>query len=249
MYTIKKLADIAMISTRTLRYYDEIGLLSPTSLTESGYRLYDDNAVELLQHILFYKTLGLPLNEIKHILFDKNFDSKGALLDHRSALLKEQERINTLIKTVNKSIQAMEGQLIMTDKEKFEGLKEAMIDENEKKYGKDLRKRYGDKVDTSNQKIRDMDQETFENLDHFTETLNNTFREAMLVGDVNGDLANKACEMHVKWIKHFWDTYSVEAHLGLVNMYVEDDKFKAYYDKIEKNLASFIKEAMTEYLK
>jgi len=249
MYTIKKLADIANISTRTLRYYDEIELFCPTALSESGYRLYDDNAVEMLQHILFYKTLGFQLNEIKNILYTKGFDSKSALMKHKAQLLKESKRIETLIDTVTKSIQAMEGQYIMTDQEKFNGFKEALIDDNEKKYGKEARELFGNQVDASNEKLRQMDQETMENLEAFTRDMNEKFKDAMKLKDLNSSLAKEACGMHVKWIKQYWNFYSKEAHLGLVSMYVEDERFRSYYDDIKNNLAYFIKDAMTEYLK
>ncbi len=249
MYTIKKLADIANISIRTLRYYDEIELHCPTALSESGYRLYDENAIDLFQHILFYKTLGLQLNEIKEILYTEEFDSRAALIKHKEQLLEENKRIETLIDTVTKSIQAMEGQYIMTDQEKFNGFKEALIEKNEKKYGKEARELFGNQVDASNEKIRQMDQETMENLETFTHEMNEKFKEAMMLKDPNSSLAKEACGMHEKWIKQYWDFYSKKAHLGLVTMYVEDERFKSYYDQIEKDLAYFIKAARTEYLK
>ena len=68
MKTVKDVSEIAGVSIRTLRHYDEIGLLKPTKLTEAGYRLYDDKALEKLQEIMFYRELEIPLSEIKTIL-------------------------------------------------------------------------------------------------------------------------------------------------------------------------------------
>jgi DNA-binding transcriptional MerR regulator len=91
MYTIRKLAAIANISTRTLRYYDEIGLLKPTSYMESGYRLYDEVAVDMLQQILLYKTMGMPLNEIHQVIYKIDFNLKEALLNHKHFLQEEEK--------------------------------------------------------------------------------------------------------------------------------------------------------------
>ncbi len=68
MKTVKQVSKQTGISVRTLHYYDEIGLLKPTTVTEAGYRLYDDKALEILQQILFFREFDLPLKEIKAIL-------------------------------------------------------------------------------------------------------------------------------------------------------------------------------------
>ena len=79
MMTVKKVSDLTGVSVRTLQYYDKIGLLSPTELTDAGYRLYDNTALERLQQILLFRELEFPLKEIKAILDSPNYDSKKAL--------------------------------------------------------------------------------------------------------------------------------------------------------------------------
>jgi len=79
MMTVKRVSDLTGVSVRTLQYYDKIGLLSPTELTDAGYRLYDDTALERLQQILLFCELEFPLKEIKAILGSPNFDRKRAL--------------------------------------------------------------------------------------------------------------------------------------------------------------------------
>lgn len=78
-YTVQKLSKLAGISTRTLRYYDEIGLLKPLKINSSGYRIYGQNEVNKLQQILFYRELGINLENIKNIINSPNFDSLSAL--------------------------------------------------------------------------------------------------------------------------------------------------------------------------
>lgn len=249
MYTIKKLATLAHISTRALRYYDEIDLLKPTSYTDSEYRLYDNDAVDRLQHILFYKAMGISLKTIKDILDGEDFNPEEALLHHKASLEKEKVRLETLIHTIDKTLSNMKGDYDMTDKEKFEGLKEKMISEHEEKYGEESRELYGDKVDASIKKIRGMSEKEMNDLDALAIEMQNAFIEAYEIGDPTTELSMKACDMHKEWLSHYWNFYSKEAHLGLVTMYVEDERFKTYYDKLKEGLSDFMLKAMKEYLK
>lgn len=97
MKTISQVAKLTGISVRALQYYDEIGLLKPDRLTDSGYRLYDDTALETLQQILFFKELGFPLKEIKEILQKPQYDKIAAFQKQKSLLLLKQKRIEKLI--------------------------------------------------------------------------------------------------------------------------------------------------------
>lgn len=86
MKTVKDVSKIAGVSIRTLRYYDEIGLLKPTELTEAGYRLYDNKALEKLQEIMFFRELEIPLMDIKEIMANPNQDKERALLTQKTLL-------------------------------------------------------------------------------------------------------------------------------------------------------------------
>lgn len=81
-YGIRELSEIAGVSARTLRYYDEIGLLKPLYVNEAGYRFYGKEELDMLQQILFYRERGLELKMIKQILYQKDFDIANALKDH-----------------------------------------------------------------------------------------------------------------------------------------------------------------------
>ena len=96
-YSIKKLSEIAGVSTRTLRYYDEIGLLKPARVSSSGYRIYGKKQVDILQQILFYKELGMSLDEIKEIIQNPNFDRINALKEHKIKLLEKRKQIDMLL--------------------------------------------------------------------------------------------------------------------------------------------------------
>lgn len=102
MRTISQVAELTGISTRTLQYYDEIGLLRPSELTESGYRLYDDEALQKLQQILFFKELGFKLKEIKEILQKPDFDKINAFKRQKELLLLKRNRTDRLIQLLSR---------------------------------------------------------------------------------------------------------------------------------------------------
>ena len=89
-YTVQKLGLMAGISTRTLRYYDEIGILKPARINSSGYRIYGQAEVDKLQQILFYRELGVSLENIKDIVNDPSFDCLKALGEHREKLIEKK---------------------------------------------------------------------------------------------------------------------------------------------------------------
>ena len=101
MRTISQVAELTGISTRTLQYYDEIGLLKPSELTGSGYRLYDDEALQKLQQILFFKELGFKLKEIKEILQKPDFDRIKAFKRQKELLLLKRNRTDRLIQLLS----------------------------------------------------------------------------------------------------------------------------------------------------
>lgn len=247
-YTINKLAKLAGVSTRTLRYYDELGLLSPARVSSNGYRIYGQKEIDRLQQILFYRELGVSLEEIRSILSSKDFDGLSALESHLSALLARREQMDLLVANVEKTIKAMKGEIIMNDQEKFEGFIQKLVDDNEQQYGEEARAKYGDeRVNRSNAKVLNMSREQYMELEKLTEDLNETLKAAFEQGDPAGELAQKACELHKRWLCFYWDDYSKEAHIGITQMYVDDLRFTAYYDKIAPGCAAFLRDAVAIY--
>lgn len=100
MKTVKDMSEITGVSIRTLRYYDEIGLLKPTELTEAGYRLYDNKALEKLQEIMFFRELEIPLTDIKKIMDNPNYDKEQVLLAQKSLLEQKRNRLNGIIELI-----------------------------------------------------------------------------------------------------------------------------------------------------
>ncbi|WP_097026901.1 MerR family transcriptional regulator [Clostridium peptidivorans] len=247
-YTVKKLSKIAGISTRTLRYYDEIGILKPARINSSGYRIYGQAEVDRLQQILFYRELGVSLESIKDIVTSPSFDGAKALREHREKLLEKRKQLDLLISNVDKTIALTEGRIIMSNKEKFEGFKQKMVDDNEKKYGKEIREKYGDDtINKSNAKLMNMSEEQYNEVTSLEEQVKAALAEAFKNGDPSSDIAQKAADLHKRWLTFYWSEYSKEAHAGLAQMYVDDERFTAYYDKEQPGTAEFLRDAIFIY--
>ena len=134
MKTVQEVSKLAGISIRTLHHYDAIGLLSPTSTTEAGYRLYDNNALERLQCILFFKELEFPLKDIKEILDSPNFERNKALEQQIELLTMKKEHLENLI-NLAKGIQTTGVNKIMD----FKAFDNKKMDE----YAKQAKESYG----------------------------------------------------------------------------------------------------------
>lgn len=247
-YTINKLAKLAGVSTRTLRYYDELGILKPARISSSGYRIYGQEQVDRLQQIMFYRELDMGLETIKEIINAKSFHVKEALKEHHEKLLARRKQLELLIANVEKTIEYQEGRIQMTDQEKFVGFKKNLVDENEKKFGKEVRAKYGDDtVNASNQKFMNMTKEQYEEFERLSQDILDTLEAAFATKDPAGELAQETAELHRKWLSYTWGSYSKEAHAGLAQMYVDDERFTAYYDKKQPGMAAFLRDAILIY--
>ena len=120
-YTVRKVAQMSGVSVRTLRFYDQEGLLKPAYSGANGYRYYEEPQLLMLQQVLFYRELGFELKKIKRILGRANFQKVAALRSHRKVLLKDVARTKKLIDTIDKTIAHLKGARTMNGEEMFEG--------------------------------------------------------------------------------------------------------------------------------
>ncbi len=249
-YSINELSKIAKISTRTLRYYHEIDLLKPKRINSSGYRIYGEEEVDKLQQILFYKSMGFKLEDIKNIINSPFFDVMAALDNHKKELLKRREEIDLLIENVEKTIKYKKGEIKMSDKEKFESFKKELVNKNEKEYGKEIREKYGsDKINESNKKILGLSEEEYTEFKKLEKEIIEKLKEAVEENNPAGKKAQEACELHKRWLEYSWNFYSKEAHRNLGEMYVADERFKKYYDEHKEGMAEFLRNALNIYTK
>lgn len=120
-YTVNKLAKLSGVSIRTLRFYDAIGLLKPAYYGDNHYRYYEDEQIMLLQQILFYRELGLSLNDIQRIISSDDFNKIDALISHKQILAQSLDRTKKLINTIDQTLAHLRGEISMRDEELFDG--------------------------------------------------------------------------------------------------------------------------------
>jgi DNA-binding transcriptional MerR regulator len=247
-YTVHALGKLAGVSTRTLRYYDEIGILKPARINSSGYRIYGQNEVDKLQQILFYRELDVPLETIKNMMASPTFDVKQALKEHHEKLLAKKEQLHLLIANVEKTMETIEGSGTMSNQEKFVGFKKKMIEDNEAKYGKEIREKYGEEmIDQSNAKLMNMSENDYRSMVEVEKTLFSTLQEALKEGNPAGEAGQKTAGLHKQWLSFTWPEYTKEAHAGLAEMYVADERFTSYYDKVQVGATAFLRDAILIY--
>lgn len=249
-YSIREVSKMAGVSTRTLRYYDEIGLLRPSRVNSSGYRIYGKEEINRLQQILFYREFEMPLEKIAEIMGSISYDREKALLEHREKLIAKKDQIELMLANLNESLRESKGEISMKDKDKFKGLKEKNLQVNEEKYGKEIREKYGeDVVEESNRKYKDQSQETYEKAEVLGAMIIEKLYAAMESEDPSSEAAQEVAELHKEWISIYWPVYDREAHRGLAQMYVDDERFKAYYDKEKEGAAEFLRDSINVFTK
>lgn len=249
-YLINELAKLASISTRTLRYYDQIGLLHPSITSPASYRYYGVEEVNRLQQIMFLKTLDIPLKNIKEILDQPEFNHLDQLKEHLEKLQLKKKQLNTIISTLAVTIEAIEKNVEMKDKDKFLGFKKTMLKDNDVLYKDEVEQKWGKGVYEQSRKAFEGMSET--EYQHFKVLGEKILSELKKAYDAQLDYMSipmqRVAKLHHEWIQMAWGRYDADAHYQLVEMYVVDERFKAYYDKIQDGLAELLKNAVQYYL-
>lgn len=245
-YSIRELAELAGVSARTLRYYDEIDLLKPLYVNEAGYRYYGEKEVTTLQQILFYRERGFELKSIQKIIYQSDFDIMNAMEEHLRELEEQRKHMEALIRTVKQTILSMKGEYHMSDQEKFEVFKERLVRENEEKYGTEIREKYGDEeMDAANRRLLDMTEEEEERFRSLGAVICNQLKEGVQAGiKPDSEKAKQIVILHKEWLSKTWKQYTAEAHKAIANGYICDERFKMYYDKEVPGCAQLLEKAV-----
>ena len=250
-YSIQELSRLSGVTTRALRWYDKIGLLKPAGRTEGGYRCYGPAEVDRLQDILYYRALGVELARVKEILDAPSYDRLTVLRGHLSALERERERIQGLIDSVRETIRTQERDEIMSDEKKFEAFKRQFVEEKERLYGAEAREKYGDaEVDASNAKTMGLTLEQYQEYERLGEEILDKLSAAVAAGaEPAGEAGKEVAGLHRRWLTVMGDKYDVRRHRGIAELYVQDERFTAYYDKERPGCARFLRDAVLCWVK
>ncbi len=242
-YTVNKLAKLSGVSVRTLHFYDEIGLLKPAYYGDNNYRYYEEDQLLILQQILFFREIGLPLNEIQRILSSNDFDKIEALISHKHTLEQNLDRTQTLIKTIDKTISHLRGTTTMRDIEMYDGFDPKKQQEYEK-YLIDRGTLTQHEIDASWENAKDWKKENWEKFQEECDEVNKA-----LVAAINANLKPSSTDVqslirkHHAWVKHFW-TPTRESYIGLGQMYLDHPDFRNFYNAYHPTLVEYLVEAM-----
>jgi MerR family transcriptional regulator, multidrug-efflux activator len=247
-YTVKAVADLAGISVRALHHYDHIGLLRPETVSEAGYRLYSERDLERLQQALFFRELGLRLDEIKEILDDPGFDRTRALASHRELLIERRERLDRLIASVDRTLAAMEEGTAMDYHAMFDGFDESKIREHMDTYRDEARERYGaEVVEESERRVNAMSRHDWEAISAESGEINQALADLMYERDpADPDVQEQVGRWFALINRNFYEC-TPEIFRNLGDLYVNDERFTAHYDRVHPGLAAFLRDAMHAY--
>jgi len=242
-YTVQQLADLAGVSVRTLHHYDEIGLLTPARLQGNEYRIYEEAELMRLQQILFFRELEFSLDDIKKIVSDPAFDMQAALRDHRRMIEAKQKRLSGLIGTIDTTLAKLSGTKEVSDEELFE----AFWEKHETEYVAEAEQRWGntDAYKQSKERTKHFTKEDYKRMAKDGDLFMQKFPPIMSKGPYSKD-AQELIAQHFEGLRTFYEP-TLELYRGLGTMYVEDDRFRAYYAKYHKDLPEFMRDAMHAY--
>lgn len=242
---IKDVSTLTGVSVRTLQHYDKIKLLSPKRNPQNDYREYTDEDLDLLQQILLFKACGFPLKEIKRMIYNPRFNRIKAYELQRKLLLHEKERIEKMLDTLDQSILSLEGDISMTNKDKFNGL-----DMTHNPYEDEARSLYGDEaVDKSNAFINS---KTKLEQEEIARSMDQLFKDLAKLREYAPDssvVQEAMASMYRFFNEHFGIHYSPEAFKGLGELYISDERFTKNIDRYGDGLAKFLSKAMSIYAK
>lgn len=231
--TVSETAQLFGLTVRTLHYWDEIGLLSPSARSSENARLYTAQDIEKVQHIVIYRAAGFTLKDIKHLLDDPTADLFSHLERQRAELLKKQNRIRTMLTALDRLAADPHGGTMNTDH----------IDpEWGRQYEAEAKERWGDTDDwkLSQEAQKAMTPEDKEAYAQKTQELENRLAQAVRQGvEPDSAEAQELAEEHRLLLSH-WFPVTHSKHALIAQSYTADPRFTAHYDAQEPGLTEWL---------
>lgn len=241
--SIGKVSRLAGVTVRTLHHYDEIGLLRPSERSAAEYRRYSDADLERLQQILFYRELGLALNEIASVLDDPETDAVAHLRRQHDLLNGRVRRLQTMVAAIEKAIEARQMGINLTPEERLE----VFGDFNPDDYAAEVEERWGksDAYRESRRRTRSYTRDDWKRLGDESKAIEQGLAAAMRDGEpAASPRAMGLAEAHRQQISRWFYECGHEMHRALADGYVNDPRFTAHYEKIATGLAQYVRDAV-----
>ena len=240
LLTVGQVAERFDVTVRTLHHYDEIGLLVPSDRSAAGYRLYTEDDLVRLQHVVVYRRLGFALEEVA-LLLEQPESVEQHLRRQRAAVLHRLDELHDLVTALDRALErAMNNQPASP-----EDLKQ-LVGEGFEDAQAEAEQRWGDTTAwrQSQQRTKDYTKADWEEVKAESDRTHQAFTDAIDAGEPpTSELAMDAAELHRASMQRFYDC-SYEMHRGLADMYTSDPRFTATYDEIRPGMAQYVREAI-----
>ncbi|MDD7919959.1 MerR family transcriptional regulator [Actinomycetospora callitridis] len=242
-WTVGQVAERSGVTVRTLHHYDEIGLLRPSRRSASGYRLYTDEDLVRLQHVVVYRRLGFSLEEVAVLLDDPEADVAGHLRRQRAAVMSRLDELGELVTAIDRALEAEVSGIQLTPAEQRELFGEGYKEE----YQEEARERWGD-TDAwrqSQQRTSQYTKADWQAMKAEMDDIHGRFVVALQAGEpADGPAAVDAAEAHRQHITRWFYDCPAEMHACISDMYVSDPRFTKTYEDIAPGLAQYVRDAV-----
>lgn len=242
-YSVGQVAAFAGVTVRTLHHYDEIGLLVPGGRSHAGHRRYDDADLDRLQQILFYRELGFPLEEVAALLDDPDADPRAHLRRQHELLTARIEKLTKMAAAVEHAMEARTMGIDLTPEERFE----VFGDKDPERYAEEAEARWGgtEAYAESQRRAARYTKDDWKRIQAEVDAWSERYAALMAAGELpDGEAAMDLAEEHRRHIGTWYYECPYEMHRCLGEMYVADERFKAFYDTMRPGLAEHLREAI-----
>ncbi|GGJ46551.1 MerR family transcriptional regulator [Streptomyces brasiliensis] len=243
-YSVGQVAAFAGVTVRTLHHYDEIGLLVPSERTHAGHRRYGDADLDRLQQILFYRELGFPLDEVAALLDDPDANPRAHLRRQHALLTARIEKLQKMATAVEHAMEARKMGMNLTPEERFE----VFGDKDPEQYAEEAEQRWGgtEAYAESQRRAARYTKDDWKRLQAEADAWSERYAALVTEGEPpTGEAAMGLAEEHRRHISTWFYECPYEMHRCLGEMYVADERFKAFYDSMRPGLAEHLREAIT----
>ena len=242
-WTVGQVAERSGVTVRTLHHYDEIGLLRPSRRSASGYRLYTDEDLVRLQHVVVYRRLGFALEEVAVLLDDPEADVAAHLRRQRAAVMSRLDELGELVTAIDRALEAEVSGVQLTPEEQRELFGEDFKEE----YQEEARERWGDTEAwrQSQQRTSQYTKADWQAIKAEVDGINARLVEALQAGEpADSPAAMDAAEAHRQHITRWFYDCPAEMHACISEMYVSDPRFTKTYEDMAPGLAQYVRDAV-----
>lgn len=245
-YSVGQVAGFAGVTVRTLHHYDDIGLLAPSERSHAGHRRYSDADLDRLQQILFYRELGFPLDEVAVLLDDQatgKADPRAHLRRQHGLLTARIEKLQRMAAAVEQAMEARRMGFNLTPEERFE----VFGDKDPDQYAEEAEQRWGgtEAYAETQRRAATYTKEDWKRIQAEVDDWQERYTALVAAGEQpSGEAAMDLAEEHRQHTGKWYFEVPYEMHRGFAEMYVSDERFKAYYDAMRPGLAEHLKEAI-----